>query len=129
MHAQPQRAIAPAIGVALLLGLTAVLASVLLAFSLSVAGGLSEPDLSPAPDADFEIDATGAWVTIEHAGGEPVAADDLALRGVDADAWDGDGEVREGDRMRTTLESDRVVVEYRGPAETETLAEETGLSA
>lgn len=122
MHAQQQRAIAPVIGVALLLTITSLLAASVLALSMGVAGGLSVETSWDSPDAEFEIDDHGAFVIFEHTGGEPVDASALRLEGVDAETWDGDGEVREGDQLIVEPTTDRVAVVYDGVRE-DTLAE------
>lgn len=119
MQTQTQRALSPVIGVVLLLTVTALLAASLLAI-VPAASVSTDGPWDGTPDAQFEITQSGSWVTIEHVGGDEVAADALRLEGVTDDF---SGTVREGDELLTTADGDRVAVVYDGPAGTETLVE------
>lgn len=78
-------AVAPAVGVVLLVGLTLVAATM-------IAVGLSSMTLGqPPPTASFDLEAQGdgGLVTVEHRGGDPIDVTSMALTvAVDGEALD-----------------------------------------
>lgn len=70
------RAIAPVVGVVVLIGL-----AVLLAGSIAVVLGSVTPG-TPPPTAAFDVHVDGdrSRITLEHAAGEPIDVDDLSVR-------------------------------------------------
>lgn len=71
-----ERAVAPVVGIALLIGITVILAGVI----GSVIFGLSaEPSDSPQATVSFSVDADGE-LHVTHEGGEELAADEVVIK-------------------------------------------------
>ncbi|WP_256530402.1 type IV pilin [Natronosalvus amylolyticus] len=102
------RAIAPVIGVALLVGLAVLLSATIGVFAIEMAQ--SDPDTDfleteqmgdetepQTPDIDWEIERSGSFVTVTHAGGEAADASSVSVR-IDGEEIDGfEGTIEAGD--------------------------------
>ncbi|MFW5917479.1 MAG: type IV pilin [Halorubrum sp.] len=101
MHAFPNddRGLTPLAGSGVLISIVVVL----LALVGAAVFGMID-DVAP-PDAEFEVEEEDGELVVVALGPEPVAAEELYVRGEDPDenvqfgAWPGDGIVRSGDRI------------------------------
>ncbi|EMA65245.1 hypothetical protein C461_14153 [Halorubrum aidingense JCM 13560] len=75
------RAVSPVIGVILMVAITVILAAVIGTFVLGLGDSLGDSQ----PTAQLNVEASGGTLTIEHAGGDRLDANDLTVR-VSSDA-------------------------------------------
>jgi len=116
-----ERAVAPVVGVALLVGITVILASVV--GSVVLGGGLG-PDDTPEVTLSFAVTDDGE-ILLRHEGGDALGPDEVVVRAADGSEYGVGGELVAGDRELirkadgtpvTTSEVDRVAVVWQGPS-------------
>lgn len=114
-----ERAVAPVVGVALLIGITVILASVI--GGVVLGGGLG-PDDTPEVTLSFAVTDSGE-IQLRHEGGDPLAPDEVVVRAADGSEYEVDGELVAGDREPirnadgtpvTVSEVDRIAVVWEG---------------
>ncbi|MFC7047239.1 type IV pilin [Halobacteriaceae archaeon GCM10025711] len=66
-----ERGVSPAIGVILMIAITVILAAVIGAFFLELGNGLTQQ----IPKASLQTDTSNGNITLEHAGGDPLQAE------------------------------------------------------
>jgi hypothetical protein len=89
-----QRGIAPTLGVALLIVITAAMASVVVFAMSESTPELEQPSATAA--VDFDFDREGATIVATHTGGEPLDVDRLSVRGPGEVTFP-NGTIRSGD--------------------------------
>lgn len=110
------RATSPIIGVVLLVGLTVILSTIVAAAALGMMQD-SKPEnaqtwAADAPNATFDIERIGDQALIAHTGAEPVAANEIEIRGdIDPDPTGFSGQrVADGDSMTVSLDGQNASV-------------------
>ncbi|WP_435093496.1 type IV pilin [Halorubrum sp. N11] len=94
-----ERGFTPLAGSGMLVGIVVVLLALVGAAVFGMIDGVAPPD------AEFQIEKNGSDVVVVAIGPEPVAAEELHVRGEDPDeavefgAWPGGGVVQPGDRV------------------------------
>jgi len=94
-----QRGFTPIAGTGLLVGIVVLLLAIVGAAVFGLIDGVAPPD------AEFQVEREAGDLVIVAAGPEPVAAEELYVRGEDPDgevefgAWPGGGVVEPGDRV------------------------------
>lgn len=71
------RAISPVVGVALLIGITVILAAVIGGVVLGIGVGPTE---APSAQLNAQLDSSSSTYLIEHNGGEPLEQDEVIVR-------------------------------------------------
>ncbi|EMA67546.1 hypothetical protein C461_07464 [Halorubrum aidingense JCM 13560] len=132
MHAfrNDERGFTPIAGTGLLVGIVVLLLAIVGAAVFGLIDGVAPPD------AKFEVEEDGGELVVVALGPDPVAAEELYVRGSDPDenvqfgSWPGDGVVRPGDRVAvpnaTGNEQLEIVWEPVAFATRETLTEYDG---
>ncbi|OYR41067.1 MULTISPECIES: type IV pilin [unclassified Halorubrum] len=94
-----ERGFTPIAGTGLLVGVVVLLLAIVGAAMFGLIDGVAPPD------AEFQVEREGGDIVVVAAGPDPVAAEELYVRGEDPDgevefgAWPGDGVVEPGDRV------------------------------
>ncbi|AZQ14745.1 type IV pilin [Halorubrum sp. PV6] len=94
-----ERGFAPIAGSGMLVSIVVVLLALIGAAVVGMIDGVAPPD------AEFQVENDGTELVVVAAGPDPVAAEELYVRGEDPNeevqfgAWPGDGVVRPGDRV------------------------------
>lgn len=117
-----ERAVAPVVGVALLIGITVILVSVVATVVLGAGAGPSE---TPQTTLSFAVTDDGE-IQVIHEGGDPLGQDEVVIRAKDGTEYRLDGDLVTGGRQVVTkadndpvlaADVDRVTVVWQEPGE------------
>lgn len=116
MAERDERAVAPVVGIALLIGITAILAAVVgsVIFGLSV-----DPGDSPQATLSFSVDNSTDTVVLRHEGGETLDADEVVVKNESAVIYELGSDLNTGARRTTGIEvndHDEISVVWQDPA-------------
>lgn len=125
---ESERAVAPIIGVALLIGVTVILAAVLGTVVLGLDVGPAE-----APQATLSFDVVENEVVVIHEGGAELSRAQIVIRDADGTAYELDSDLVTGERATvvdsggdpldlSTTDVDRLTVVWQGSDEEQVLA-------
>lgn len=122
------RAVAPIIGVSLLIGVTVILAAVLGAVVLGVDAGPAD-----APQATLSFDVVGDEVVVIHEGGAQLSREEIVIRDTNGTEYELDSDLVTGERATVvdsggdpldlnTTDVDRLTVVWQGGDDERVLA-------
>lgn len=116
MGERDERAVAPVVGIALLIGITAILAAVVgsVIFGLSV-----DPGDTPQATLSFSVDNSTDTVVLRHEGGETLDADEVVVKNESAVIYELGSDLDTGERRTTGIEvndHDEISVVWQDPA-------------
>ncbi|WP_226043356.1 type IV pilin N-terminal domain-containing protein [Natrinema sp. DC36] len=118
MATDTDRAVAPIIGVVLLIGLTVILAATIAAFTLDMQPPSADqvletdPQTQDTPDVAFSFSQTRGLTTITHDGGDALDADSVTIEtDGGSQVWADSGRVDKGDSRTVSGSGVRVLYE------------------
>ncbi|WP_311170731.1 type IV pilin N-terminal domain-containing protein [Halobellus ordinarius] len=123
-----ERAVAPIIGVTLLIGITVILAAVVGAVVLGLGVGPAD-----APRATLSFDVVGDEVVVIHEGGAELSTEEIVIRDTDGTEYELDSDLVTGEQTTVvdaggdpldlnTTDVDRLTVVWRGADDEQVLA-------
>lgn len=124
-HRADDRAVAPVVGVALLIGITVILAAVIGSVVLSVGVGPAE---TPQVTLSFDVDSDE--VIVIHEGGEELKKSEVVIRDTNGTEYELEKDLVTGERAKivdgagnplNATSVDRITVVWQGSGETESV--------